>query len=586
MDAHQRKRVIGAALLVVLGWLISPLLATRQPQPSVNGDLRLRFDARRALTLARQFVTAHPTRVLGSIESRQSTGFLREVLAPLGYELEYQHFDATIAGVRQVGRNVLVLRPGSEQEIIAVVAHYDTAATAVQGASDNGAAVGVLLELATIFADVSPRRGLLFIASDGEEWGMLGAADLARNYENRSRIAAVISLDGIAPGPAAGLALETVGQMRGYTPAWLRSLAAAAAAAEGLETDEAFGAREYFERALPISRTDQGPFLGEGMAAVNLATVAAEPGQARRLLHSAEDTIDRIRPEAVAALGRTAERLIRILDSFETMPADTQGYFQVIPGRFVSPAVVTALHLLCIIPFALILGYWWRNYNDFLSVELLQWESVFFIGAWGPLVIGYGALLLFYGLGFIPQYSLYPPPPRDPIAAHPSWGILWAIAGVVAITAVILYFIGRWLTRKVTKPQFHASKLVLLMVLGLILAASILHNVYWAVSFIVLPSLCFGWSPGGRRGQAWVMAAAVPLLVVLAVYAYSFDVGLGIFWLQAIALGTGLFTVQGFLLASAATAVGIRMIAIQSAGAPRPEGGDKSSHTAPGEGAV
>ena len=47
---------------------------------------------------------------------------------------------------------------------------------------DDGSGVGVALELARIFASMPLRHSLLIIATDGEEWGMLGAADFAVNY--------------------------------------------------------------------------------------------------------------------------------------------------------------------------------------------------------------------------------------------------------------------------------------------------------------------------------------------------------------------------------------------------------------------
>ena len=105
---------------------------------------------------------------LGSLEARQSSGYLRDHFEKLGYSVSFSHFEATIKGREEVGRNVLAYREGAHPEIVAVVAHYDTAPTTVQGAIDNGAAIGVLLELARVFSD-SFRHGLLLIASDGEE---------------------------------------------------------------------------------------------------------------------------------------------------------------------------------------------------------------------------------------------------------------------------------------------------------------------------------------------------------------------------------------------------------------------------------
>ena len=115
------------------------------------------------------------------------------------------------------------------------------------------------LELARVFSTEIPRRTLLLVASDGAEWGMLGAMDIARSYSERGRIVAVISLDYVAVGEIAELRLNTVGQMGGYTPPWLRDMARRAAGRVVLLFENR-QLREHLERALLISWNDQGSF--------------------------------------------------------------------------------------------------------------------------------------------------------------------------------------------------------------------------------------------------------------------------------------------------------------------------------------
>src|SRR4030095_16857189 len=200
MDRQQTRIILVLMAVVVVCWLLSVLFVRSKAEALPMVQSAVRFDATQAFRYAKEFVTRFPRRVLGSIEARQSTGYLKQQLESLGYEVDYTHFDAIIAGRRQVGRNVLALKAGRSSEIMALVAHYDTAPTTRQGAMDNGSSIGVLLELARVFSTESPQRSLLLAASDGAEWGMLGAMDLARSYSERGRIVAALALDYVAIG--------------------------------------------------------------------------------------------------------------------------------------------------------------------------------------------------------------------------------------------------------------------------------------------------------------------------------------------------------------------------------------------------
>ena len=153
MKSEEKKIFIGVILLVLVAWLISPLTGSSYKPLLSTPQFLPSFDASRAFQATEEFVTQFPERILGSVESRQSTGYLREYLERLGYQIEYSHFDATIDGRKQVGRNLLAFKQGQTNQIVALIAHYDTAPTTVQGAMKNGSGVGVLLEIARIFAE-------------------------------------------------------------------------------------------------------------------------------------------------------------------------------------------------------------------------------------------------------------------------------------------------------------------------------------------------------------------------------------------------------------------------------------------------
>ena len=68
---------------------------------------------------------------------------------------------------------------------------------------DDSSGVGVLLELARVWSAEQPRRTLVFLLTDGGEWGSLGARDFAASYPERARTIAALSLDFVAAGELA-----------------------------------------------------------------------------------------------------------------------------------------------------------------------------------------------------------------------------------------------------------------------------------------------------------------------------------------------------------------------------------------------
>src|SRR5436309_16092075 len=94
MDSKQTRAVLATILLVLLSWAASALLLTyREPIPRLS-QAALKFDAAQAFRFTQEFVTRFPRRVLGSFESRNSTGYLQQHLKELGYEISYLHFSA------------------------------------------------------------------------------------------------------------------------------------------------------------------------------------------------------------------------------------------------------------------------------------------------------------------------------------------------------------------------------------------------------------------------------------------------------------------------------------------------------------
>lgn len=573
MDTKQIKIVFGSILLVSLMWLAAPILGRRAVPPSATEQIQPLFDAAQALRNTRDFVTQHPRRVIGSIEARQSTSFLQKRFLELGYTTSYAHFDATVASRRQVGRNIYAFKPGQTAQMLAVVSHYDTAGTTIQGAMDNGSGIGVLLELARVMSVLPARRSLLFIASDGEEWGMLGVRDLIANYSKRDRIAAALSLDYVATGELAELRLDEAGQMAGYAPPWLRMLARRCAEQQGLPVSEPAGFLEHLDRALLLSWTDQGPFLRAGIPAINLSSAARDGVFEYSVYHSARDTIEHMKVESFASYGRAAECILRSLDTLPAIPQESGGTLRVIDNIFIPGSVVVLGQILAFVPFMIMVAFHLANHRRYLTLERVQREATSFAGTLLPFLLTLPVIQMLAYIRRLPRYSLYPATPKDPVLQHPAWGVVLGILIPAVAVAVGCWFLGRFLNRKLPRADFHVSKSILMVIFFSVIILALIYNSYWATSFLLLPALFWGMvgfskGAGARAANRIIILAAGGLYVMVSCsYASHLGVGWNLFWYQILALSTGMFSWQAFLLSSATAALGIRFLVIQSQGA-------------------
>ena len=565
MSSKQSRILCIVILLVLAAWLVSPLLLSFHEQSPPVSTEPLVFNGQEAYRVIEDFVVKFPIRLFGSLESRQSTGYLLDRLAELGYSTSFFHFDGRIATRKQVGRNVLGYKQGGRPEILALVAHLDTTKTTVQGAMDNGSGVGVLLELARIFAAAHTNHSLLIAFTDGEEWGMLGAGDLVRNYPERSRIIAVVSLDYVSVGDLAALWLVETGQLEGFTPPWLREIARSAIKTEALPVRGPSGFLEYLERAFLISSADQGPFLRAGIPAVNLWSESKDRAREQEIYHSAQDTINNLKPDSIGIYGTAAERLVRSLDQMPSIPRQSSKAFRLWDGRYLKPAAISALQAISFLPLALVLWFHLKNFRKQLTPARMGREFMAFLGTLLPLWIIYFFIAVCRAARLIPVYSLYPPPVKDPVLENPPWGTLAGIFGAALLVAVVCCIVAIYYFRNLPKPDLNVSKTALLGLLLICVVLGLIYNPYWASLFLLLPAWI--WALAGKKpavNRILIVAAGIPYFAVLGMYGSGLHMGWKLVWYHVLALSNGLFTQSAYLLATAVIAIGIRFLVIQS----------------------
>ncbi len=206
MEHPQPKETApGRALVLAIGLLACILIvafARNQPPPPLSADApRDEFSAGRAMSLIEELSDGKPHPV-GSPANDLVLERLVSILETLGYEPEIQ---STIGcaphGHCAAVRNVLARRRGSDSEgAILLVSHYDSV-PAGPGAADDLSGVATLLEIARIvMLDPQPANDILFLFTDGEEEGLIGAEAFAAEHPAMRDVAVVFNLEGRGTG--------------------------------------------------------------------------------------------------------------------------------------------------------------------------------------------------------------------------------------------------------------------------------------------------------------------------------------------------------------------------------------------------
>ena len=171
--------IVGLVLAVVVV-AITPFGAPRAAPASTPAD---QFSSARAMDHLR--VVAGGSRPIGSAGSAAAAGYIRRHLESLGLNPHTQTakvvspIDPRVAGMVH---NVVGRLPGTDpSRAVLLMTHYDSVPTSV-GAADDGSGVAALLETArALRSGPPPRNDVIFLFTDGEEQGLLGARAFLRD---------------------------------------------------------------------------------------------------------------------------------------------------------------------------------------------------------------------------------------------------------------------------------------------------------------------------------------------------------------------------------------------------------------------
>ncbi len=197
------------------------------------------------------------------------------------------------------GRGPAAPRP----PVVVLMAHYDSFGlqdgALWVGADDNASGVSCLLEVLRSLpaAELAPAAGLpgvVVVLTDGEEWGLRGAAEAVEDLRGLADVRAVVNVDAV--GRSSSRPTHVIGLSR--HPA-LGALVKAALEQEGVALGKDIDAFAYDHGS------DHWPFHLEGIPAVTLwATDYA-------VMNAAGDTPEKVEPAGVARLAASLVRLLR-----------------------------------------------------------------------------------------------------------------------------------------------------------------------------------------------------------------------------------------------------------------------------------
>jgi hypothetical protein len=532
-------------------------LYTRKTPPRPWESLSVvapRFDVRRAFEDLRALSTGCPARVTGSKGARCAADFIEGRFRALGLSTRIQTFPMWLRGKRVTGRNVFAVDHGTSPRSALVVAHYDAPATSPGAAADNASGVATLLEIARVLATESHPRTLIYLASDASVWGLVGADRFAADAAWTSILGkeaapplGAISLDHAAPGTAKGVTLETGGQFAPPTPLWLRAKVALGIAAVGIRVFAQRLPAQIVARAVPIPFTDQGALLRRGIPAVNLAGRPAHPAQARRILYTPDDRIDRLEPGALRMFGTAAETAVRaLMGAGRTADPDI---LTVSATKVVRGEAVRAMAALLFLPLLALAAYATLRRPAGLRAAAR-------LAAWGlPALAAALALRAAVSSGLLPRFERYPAALKDPFLTTwmpAPWLLALAAAGL-----------GAWVALRAGRGVRDARREGALLLLCLAAGWAWARNDLAAALLLGPAAWLWPWI-GIRRGSAGraldallLLGGAAPWVALAVVAGERLFLGPWILSYAALQTAYGVFSLHAVAIAGLAAASGL-----------------------------
>jgi peptidase M28-like protein len=452
-------------LLFVL--LVGSVCALREGPPdplpaTASQDL---FSAERALVYLNVFATApHP---LGSAEHNRVRDYLVSQLTTLGVTPELQRTTGVTPRYQVAGtvENILARLKGTSgaADAVALVAHYDSV-PAGPGAGDDGAGVAALLEtLRALRAGPPLGNDIVFVITDGEEDGLLGASAFVGEHPWAKDVRVVVNFE--ARGNGGESQLFETSQSNGRL---VQIFAQAAPHPSGSSlTYEIY-------KHMP-NDTDMTVFKKAGAAGLNFAFIAHWEAY-----HTPLDNPQLLDRGSLQQQGENALSLARRLGSADLAQLqDTDAVYFSIPGnlfvhyssRFLWPlAVASGVLLLGMLFYAN--GAWQTRFLPIFASLFLHAGILLLLA-----LIGLGFML---GVRWLHLHTLFPEGSLDQN--------LFYVLGLFSLLTAVQIMLYNLLRRKIVPPAFFLGGALLMFILVLVTSK---------------------WLPGGSYLFVWPLLAGL-----------------------------------------------------------------------------
>ncbi len=311
--------------IVIIATILIALFA-RIPPSDVSSS---GFDLARAMADVETLSRA--PRPVGSADHEQARLWLEQKFNGLGLEVQSQggvgvrqaNFDARRKGAISVSpyRNVIAVLPGRDRNKSAVLlmAHYDSVPWAY-GASDDAAGVATVLETARSLKEgAQPLRDVIFLLTDAEEPGLIGAQEFFDTHPLSARTGLVINVEARGSRGKA-IMFQTSNENGALIDLWAKT---------AVRPTGNSMANAVYQR-LP-NDTDLSVSLAKGKAGINAAFIDGLADY-----HMPTDSVENLDPRALGHVGAFGLTITRALANSTALPKrqSDSAYFDVF-GLFV-----------------------------------------------------------------------------------------------------------------------------------------------------------------------------------------------------------------------------------------------------------
>jgi hypothetical protein len=344
--------IVAVITLAIMACAVSLALWRMTPPVAVAASAPLtEFSSARAMQYVKVIAQKpHPT---GSLNHGEVRAFILKELTGMGFEPEVQKTTVINQNmglplpVATVSNIVAQLKGTNDGKALLIVSHYDSVPTS-PGANDDGAGVAAMLETARALKASPPlKNDVIFLFTDAEEWGLLGAQAFVDEHPLAKKVGLVINLEARGNG-GPSIMFET-------SPQNGQLISEFAKAAPYPFASSLY--QEAYKRLLP-NDTDLSIFKKAGFAGLNLAYINGPTH-----VHSALDNLEQMDEGSLQHHGSYTLSLSRHFGNLdlENIKSGDAVYFDLFGSVLVhySTTWVKPIAILCLLLFAgvLVLGH-------------------------------------------------------------------------------------------------------------------------------------------------------------------------------------------------------------------------------------